>query len=113
MQIIAMGGILLQMVALIQPLQASQFIFAGVLRGAGDTKYTAIVSFVTMLIIRPVMAIIAINQFDLGLKGAWYALVADQLTRTLLIGRRYYQGKWRHILKHHDASASNDSAAME
>lgn len=113
MQIIAMGGILLQMVALIQPLQASQFIFAGVLRGAGDTKYTAIVSFVTMLIIRPVMAIIAINQFGLGLKGAWYALVADQLTRTLLIGRRYYQGNWRHILKHHDASASNDSAAME
>lgn len=113
MQIIAMGGILLQMVALIQPLQASQFIFAGVLRGAGDTKYTAIVSFVTMLIIRPVMAIIAINQFGLGLKGAWYALVVDQLTRTLLIGRRYYQGKWIHILKHHDASASNDSAAME
>ena len=113
MQIIAMGGILLQMVALIQPLQASQFIFAGVLRGAGDTKYTAIVSFVTMLIIRPVMAIIAINQFGLGLKGAWYALETDQLTRTLLIGRRYYQGNWRHILKHHDASASNDSAAME
>ena len=35
--IITTGSSLLSMIALIQPFQASQFILAGALRGAGDT----------------------------------------------------------------------------
>lgn len=101
--IIVLGGSLIQMVALIQPLQASQFIWAGVLRGSGDTKFTAIVSLITIMFVRPMLAIFAIKSLHLGLTGAWYALVADQLLRTLLIGMRYYSGKWRTILQGHDA----------
>ncbi len=107
--IIMLGGSLLQMIALIQPLQASQFIFAGVLRGAGDTKYTATVSFLTVMILRPGLALLAVNYFNLGLTGAWYALVTDQLIRTLLIGVRYYSGKWRHVVRH-DAGKKIEAA---
>ncbi|MBR5265271.1 MAG: MATE family efflux transporter [Clostridia bacterium] len=103
MAIISLGGPLLQMVALIQPLQAAQFISAGVLRGAGDTKYTAYVSSATVMILRPVLAIILISFFGMGLEGAWYALVADQLLRTVLILARYYSGKWRNVMSKHDA----------
>ena len=91
------------MVAIIQPLQALQFISAGVLRGAGDTKYTAYVSSATVMILRPALAIILISFFGMGLEGAWYALVADQLLRTLLIVARYNGGKWRNVMMHHDA----------
>ncbi|MBQ7094052.1 MAG: MATE family efflux transporter, partial [Clostridia bacterium] len=103
LEIINMGSPLLQMVAIIQPLQALQFISAGVLRGAGDTKYTAYVSSATVMILRPALAIILISFFHTGLVGAWYALVADQLLRTLLIVARYNSGKWRNVMLYHDA----------
>ena len=103
LEIINMGSPLLQMVAIIQPLQALQFISAGVLRGAGDTKYTAYVSSATVMILRPALAIILINFMGTGLVGAWYALVADQLLRTVLIVARYNSGKWRNVMLYHDA----------
>ncbi|MBQ5813847.1 MAG: MATE family efflux transporter [Clostridia bacterium] len=101
--IIATGSALLSMVALIQPFQASQFIFAGALRGAGDTKFTAMVTMLTVMLLRPGLAIFFINQFDLGLNGAWYALVVDQLVRTLLVFYRYHSGKWTTSFKPTDS----------
>ncbi|MBQ3078357.1 MAG: MATE family efflux transporter [Clostridia bacterium] len=93
--IMKVGATCLRMVAVIQPLQASQFILAGAMRGAGDTKYTAMVTLLTVLCIRPVAAIYAINVLGWGLEGAWVALVLDQLVRTSLIFHRFYTGKWR------------------
>ena len=104
--IIATGSALLSMVALIQPFQASQFIFAGALRGAGDTKFTAMVTMLTVMLLRPGLAIFFINQFDLGLNGAWYALVVDQLVRTSLVLYRYHTGKWVTSFKPTDSKAS-------
>ncbi len=92
--IVSVGSVLLSMVALIQPFQCSQFVLAGALRGAGDTKYTAMVVMLTAMLLRPGLAIILVKGFDMGLNGAWYALVADQLLRTALIFARYNTGKW-------------------
>ena len=92
--IIAVGSGLLSMVALIQPFQCSQFVLAGALRGAGDTKYTAMVVMLTAMLLRPGLAILFINRFGLGLNGAWYALVVDQVVRTALVFYRYHSAKW-------------------
>ena len=97
-EIIRMGPSLLMMAALIQPLQSSQFILAGALRGAGDTKYTAKVIFVTVMLVRPGVALLAVLLFKWGLPGAWVALMADQCLRTLLITLRYNSGKWQTAL---------------
>ena len=97
MAVIIEGAKILKLVAIIQPFQSSQFILAGALRGAGDTRTTAVITFITILILRPGLAIIAINFFDLGLMGAWYALAADQLIRAFLIILRYISGKWKNI----------------
>lgn len=51
--VIIQGAEILKLVALIQPFQSSQFILAGALRGAGDTRATAIISFITVLLVRP------------------------------------------------------------
>lgn len=83
------------MVGCVQPFQSSQFITSGALRGAGDTKFTAIVMFITVLIVRSGLALILVNVLNLGLWGAWYALMADQLLRTLLVVLHYNTGKWR------------------
>ena len=98
--ILDVGVTVLRMVALIQPLQASQFILAGAMRGAGDTKYTAMVTFITVLLVRPIIAIYTIKVLEWGLIGAWIAMVADQLLRTTLIFLRYNSGKWRNAYQH-------------
>lgn len=98
-QVVTQGATILLMVALLQPLQSSQFIFAGALRGAGDTRATAIITFITMLLVRPIIAIVCINVFHWGLIGAWIALIADQLLRSILVGIRYYSGKWKTAYK--------------
>ena len=89
------GAVIMMFVAVVQPFQSSQLILAGSLRGAGDTKVTAIITFFTVLLVRPGLAILFINYFHMGLEGAWYALVADQILRSLLVLLRYNSGVWK------------------
>ncbi len=96
-EVIALGGNILFMVAFMQPFQSSQFITAGALRGAGDTRFTAICIFITVLVVRAGFAYIFVQVFNFGLWGAWIALVCDQLLRSLLITLHYSSGKWRFV----------------
>ena len=105
--IIEMGGRIMLFVAFLQPFQTSQFIIAGGLRGAGDTKSTAKITTVTVLIVRPVVAVLLVNA-GLDLYGAWMALACDQLLRTTLVFLRYKSGKWKLIkLKNETKPAAN------
>lgn len=96
-EIITQGARILMFVAFIQPFQSSQFILAGALRGAGDTKATAVIMFITTLLIRPGLAMIMIHGLGWGLVGAWIALISDQLLRSFLVLLRYNSGKWKSI----------------
>ena len=95
-EIIRVGGQIMFFVAFLQPFQSSQFIIAGGLRGAGDTKTTAIITMITVLLIRPIVAITLIH-LNFGLYGAWIALACDQLVRSGLVLARYKSGKWKMI----------------
>ena len=92
--VIQAGSGILVLIALSQPIQASQFIVSGGLRGAGDTKYTAFVIMITTLGVRSVLAVLFVTILDWGLWGAWIALMADQVLRTVLMVARYNTGKW-------------------
>ena len=94
-QIVNMGAQILMFVAFLQPFQSSQFILSGALRGAGDTRATAVITFITVLLVRPGLALLTIHVFHWGLYGAWLALVSDQLLRSLLVLIRYNSGKWK------------------
>lgn len=95
-EIIKIGGRIMLFVAFLQPFQSSQFIIAGGLRGAGDTKATAIFTFITVLLVRPIVAITLVS-FGFGLYGAWAAMAADQVIRSTLVLGRYNSGKWKLI----------------
>lgn len=95
--IIAQGARILKLVAFTQPFQSSQFILAGALRGAGDTRATMVITFLTVMLVRPILAMVLINEFNWGLDGAWIALVTDQLLRSGLVLLRYNSGKWKQI----------------
>ena len=88
---------ILRFVALVQIPQAIQFIYAGALRGAGDTRSVAVVMFITTLLLRPALGWLFIYQLALGLDGAWIGVVIDQLIRSILIQMRYRSGGWKRL----------------
>jgi putative MATE family efflux protein len=98
-EIIELGSQILLMVALMLPFQSSQFILAGALRGAGDTRSIAVITFITVLLVRPGFAGLTVTVFHWGLWGAWIALVLDQMLRSLLVLLRYNSGKWKTAIK--------------
>lgn len=95
MAIVEAGAVIMMMVAFMQPFQSSQFILAGALRGAGDTRMTAVITFITVLLVRPGLAILFTKVMDFGLNGAWYAMVIDQILRSVLVIARFNTGRWK------------------
>lgn len=96
-EVVEQGARILMLVAAIQPFQSSQLILSGALRGAGDTRAIAMIMLVTVLLVRPGLAMFAVHVLEWGLVGAWIALVADQLLRSLLVLLRFNSGKWKTI----------------
>ncbi|HHY51955.1 MAG TPA: MATE family efflux transporter, partial [Clostridiales bacterium] len=77
--------------------QAIQLVYMGSLRGAGDTRYTAVVSMVCLMILRPCLAWLLTYPAKMGLIGAWLGFLADQYMRLLLTYLRFKGGKWMSI----------------
>lgn len=96
-QILDFGTEIMRFVAVIVMLQVSQVIYSGALRGAGDTRYVALVSLVSVAIIRPFAGWLFVYPLGLGLTGAWLGLMLDQFMRFTLTMLRFRSGKWMNI----------------
>ncbi len=77
--------------------QISQVIFSGCLRGAGDTKFMAVASLISIAIVRPVLCYFFCFTCGLDVVGAWVALFIDQSMRCLFSSVRFIHGKWMSI----------------
>ncbi len=95
--VIALGSTIVIIAAFAAPLQTSQIIIAGALRGSGDTRFIASTSFWSVMLIRPATTFICCNVLMFGLHGAWIGLFVDQLVRLVLVSYRLSQGKWVEI----------------
>lgn len=97
MEIIENASVALKIIALVQPFQSSQLILSGALRGAGDTVWPLIATVIGVLLIRTQVALFLVNQMELGLAGAWLAVLTDQLIRWALVFFRFRTGKWKRV----------------
>lgn len=95
-EVISLAAGCLKIIALMQPMQSTQFILAGALRGAGDTRGPLISSFIAVWGIRVILAKIFIN-LGFGLTGAWMAQACDQVFRSVFMYFRYNSGKWKKV----------------
>lgn len=95
--IVELGIKILVIVAFTSPAQISQVIFAGCLRGSGDTKYVAITSLVSIAILRPLITYLLCYTAGMGLIGAWISLLVDQYVRLAFSAFRFTRGKWTKI----------------
>jgi len=83
----------LKILAIMQPMQSTQFILAGALRGAGDTRWPLYSTAIGIWGIRVVLVHVFIAM---GLMGAWVAQLCDQAFRAVFIYTRYKSGAWKH-----------------
>lgn len=95
--IISVGAKVLIIVGVVVFGNGSQMIFMGSLRGAGDTRYTAVFSLITITIVRPVLAYLLCYPAGWGIYGAWTAFLIDQYLRLFLTYYRFSSGKWAKI----------------
>jgi len=85
----------LKILAIMQPMQSTQFILAGALRGAGDTRWPLYSPAIGIWGIRVVLVHVFIAM-GMGLMGAWVAQLCDQAFRAVFIYSRYKSGAWKH-----------------
>jgi putative MATE family efflux protein len=88
---------LLQIAGLAMLPLAIEMVLIGALRGAGDTRWPLLFTFVGFLGIRIPLTYLAIDVFHWGVVGAWYAMLIDLVARCLMVVYRFYHGGWKHV----------------
>ena len=84
--------------------QNLRVVLAGCLRGAGDVKYVAAVSLISVLILRPLMTWLFCYPLNamypslmLGFLGPWISFDIDAFVRAAMLIKRVNQGRWVNI----------------
>lgn len=95
--VINKGIMVTRFIMIIVLLQISQIIYGGCLRSGGDVKYTLIAGIISVTIIRSLVTLVLVNQYNLGLEGIWIGILTDQLSRFVLLKHRFDTGKWTTI----------------
>lgn len=81
--------------------QNGRVVYSGCLRGAGDVKYVAMCSLVSVTVLRPIFTWLfcyplnkAFPALQLAMTGPWIAFVLDCFIRDWLLSARVKRGKW-------------------
>ncbi|KAA0889768.1 MATE family efflux transporter [Oryzomonas rubra] len=89
--VIAKGSVFLRLVAFAQVPLALSFVYAGSLRGAGDTFYVFIVTLVAMWGIRVALSWVAAEWLHLSLYAVWGVFLIDWYFRGAAFAWRYHK----------------------
>lgn len=93
----ALGRTLLPYMGMIQPLLGLGIVYAGALRGVGDTRFTMGMSLLSSLGVRVLLAGFGVFFLNLGLLGAWLGMFGDNLVRCFISLGRFIHGGWQRI----------------
>lgn len=96
-KVLELGAIIMVIIAFTTHIQTSNVVFMGCLRGAGDARYVALISLVSIFCIRPLLTYVLCFPVGMGLTGAWVALFVDQSMRLVFSSTRFSGGKWTKI----------------
>lgn len=88
---------LILLLSVAQPLVWSiSFILPSALRAAGDSKYTSIVSLLSMWLFRVILGYVLGITLQFGVLGVWIAMVAEWGVRGFIFAWRFKGDKWSH-----------------
>ena len=88
------GVIIMRILSVMLFFQILQVVQFGCLRGAGDTRFTAMVSLISVTCIRPGISWLLCYPLGMGLIGAWLGTFCDQAVRFAMSFVRFRKGHW-------------------
>jgi MATE family multidrug resistance protein len=91
-----LAATLLLFVAAYNLLDATQMIFVGALKGAGDTQFLLRVSLV-LAVLLATFSYLSVEVWKLEVFGAWSLIVFWCLLAAAAYAMRFWQGKWRRM----------------
>jgi putative MATE family efflux protein len=80
-----------------EPFMALSMILGGGLQGAGDTRGSMWAIVVSMWVIRLPLAFCLALVLGYGAVGVWVAMITSMTMQGVLMARRFYRGKWKHL----------------
>lgn len=95
--IVAMGVRIMQLIVIIVMFQVPQVVYMGCLRGAGDVRFTTMVSTFSVTFVRTVSSYLLCYGVGLGLTGIWLGVICDQFCRFVLTRWRFRSGVWTKV----------------
>jgi MATE family multidrug resistance protein len=108
-----MAALLLQFVAAYNLLDATQMIFVGAIKGAGDTQFVLRVSLVLAALLG-LFSWLSVEVWELNVYGCWTLVVFWCLLAALTYLVRFRQGKWRQmrVIETSSSEIASTSATM-
>ena len=94
-QVAVLASKLLKIVALYQLLDVAYVVFRGALNGAGQTKYTGLMTLVCACILFIPISYAGAFVLGFGIWGAWIGPLAHVTCLVLTLGARFYSGSWK------------------
>jgi putative MATE family efflux protein len=96
-RVAALAASYLRVNALGEPFLAFSIVLGGALQGAGDTRFAAVVSILTMWVIRLPLTHFLCFTLGYGATAAWWVMSATMAAQGVLIAAWFRRGGWKSI----------------
>ena len=93
-QVIALGAMVLRMVAVSEPFYGVSIIIEGMLQGMGKTMMPFVCNVIGMWGVRIVGTFLCTQMYGLGLVSAWGCMIGHNMLLFMLFAAYYLSGKW-------------------
>ncbi len=96
-EVIALATGPLRLIGFVQPMLAAMMIFAGALRGAGDTRAPMLITGAALWLVRVPLGALFVLVLGWGLQGAWTVMAIDLSLRGACNYLRFRGGRWKTV----------------
>lgn len=84
-------------VIIAQYVQNIRDVYAGGLRGSGDTKYIAKYTIIADVLLKIILAYVFVNMLNFDLVSVWIVIILNELFKAIIFYKRFHSGKWQDI----------------
>lgn len=111
--ILSEGAAILRILAIYYIPFSLMWVFNGIIRGAGDTFITMLISIFSLWGIRLPLAFYLSKHTSLGSKGIWIAMVVSVNITVILSFTYFVKGRWRKSVLVHRTSEDTSFSGKE
>lgn len=96
-EVIALGVTPLRLIGVVQPFLAAMMVYAGALRGAGETLTPMLINGGSIWILRVPLCLLVTRVFGWGLTGVWIVMALDLSVRGTFLFAQFRMGRWKSV----------------